>query len=83
VIVTLDFASFALTPNQSAAANLLDTVELDPKATKLMSFLYEETFGALPSDFGKVAGEELAAVYCFSGKVRTGIFPRPGRKFVS
>lgn len=46
VITTVDFASFALTPNQRAAANLLDDVQLDSRASNLMSFLYKEPFSA-------------------------------------
>ena len=69
VITTLDFASFALTPNQFAAANLLDAVQLDPRASNLMSFLYKEPFGNLPSDFDKISPESLTAFYeiSFSG----------------
>jgi outer membrane autotransporter protein len=69
VITTLDFASFALTPNQFAAANLLDAVQLDPAAGNLMSFLYKEPFTNLPSDFNKISPESLTAFYevSFSG----------------
>jgi autotransporter-associated beta strand protein len=38
VITTIDFQSFAQTPNQTAAANLLDAVQLDPRAANLMAF---------------------------------------------
>jgi autotransporter-associated beta strand protein len=50
VIVTTDFRSFAFTPNQSAAGNLLDAVQLDPKAANLISFLNQEPFANLPND---------------------------------
>src|SRR5258708_23512445 len=43
VITTIDFASFAQIPNQRAAASLLDAVQLDPRASNLMSFLYERS----------------------------------------
>jgi uncharacterized protein with beta-barrel porin domain len=36
VVVTTDFSSFAFTPNQSAAGNLLDAVQLDPRAANLI-----------------------------------------------
>ena len=45
--VLLEFrtaASFALTPNQLAAANLLDAVHLDPRAANLISFLNTRAF---------------------------------------
>ncbi len=69
VITTIDFASFAQIPNQRAAASLLDAVQLDPRASNLMSFLYEERFANLASDFNKISPEALTAFYeiSFSG----------------
>jgi len=69
VITTVDFASFAQTPNQRAAANLLDDLQLDPRASNLMSFLNKEPFGNLPGDFEKISPESLTAFYeiSFSG----------------
>jgi outer membrane autotransporter protein len=69
VITTIDFASFAETPNQRAAAALLDAVQLDSRASNLMAFLYEEPFASLPSDFAKISPESLTAFYeiSFSG----------------
>jgi fibronectin-binding autotransporter adhesin len=69
VITTIDFASFAETPNQRAAASLLDAVQLDPRALNLMGFLYKEPFAGLPSDFNKISPESLTAFYeiSFSG----------------
>ena len=46
--VSHTLASFALTPNQLAAANLLDAVHLDPRAANLVSFLNQEPFANLP-----------------------------------
>src|SRR5271165_75403 len=63
VIATINFASFALTPNQSAAANLVDQVELDPKAADLVGFLFKEPFANLPGDFEKISPEGLTAFY--------------------
>jgi len=63
VITTVDFASFARTPNQLAAANLLDAVQLDPAAANLMDFLYQEPFADLPNDFDKISPESLTAFY--------------------
>jgi outer membrane autotransporter protein len=67
--VIIDFASFAQTPNQLAAAGLLDAVQLDPGAADLMSFLIKEPFANLPSDFNKISPESLTAFYeiSFSG----------------
>ncbi len=69
VITTVDFASFALTPDQLAAANLLDAVQLDPRAANLISFLDKEPFANLPGDFDKISPESLTAFYeiSFSG----------------
>jgi len=63
VIATINFASFALTPNESAAANLVDQVELDPKAADLVGFLFKEPFANLPGDFEKISPEGLTAFY--------------------
>ena len=64
--VLLEFrtaASFALTPNQLAAANLLDAVHLDPRAANLISFLNREPFANLPGDFEKISPDGLTAFY--------------------
>jgi hypothetical protein len=61
VVSTTDFASFAFTPNQRAAANLLDAVQLDPKAANLISFLSKEPFVSLPADFNKISPDGLTA----------------------
>jgi outer membrane autotransporter protein len=63
IIITTDFSSFAVTPNQLAAANLLDAVQLDPRATNLISFLNAEPFANLPNDFQKISPEGLTAFY--------------------
>src|SRR5271165_4377070 len=59
----INFASFALTPNQLAAANLLDAVQLDPRAANLISFLDKEPFANLPGDFEKISPDGLTAFY--------------------
>jgi len=64
--VLLEFrtaASFALTPNQLAAANLLDAVHLDPRAATLISFLNQEPFANLPGDFERISPDGLTAFY--------------------
>ena len=63
VVTTTDFASFALTPNQLAAASLLDAVQLDPRAANLISFLDKEPFANLPGDFEKISPDGLTAFY--------------------
>jgi outer membrane autotransporter protein len=63
VVMTTDFSSFAFTPNQLAAANLLDAVQLDPKAASLISFLNTEPFSNFPKDFQKISPDGLTALY--------------------
>jgi outer membrane autotransporter protein len=63
VIVTIDFASFALTPNQLAAGNLVDRDELDPKAADLISFLFKQPFSNLPGDLEQISPDSLTAFY--------------------
>jgi outer membrane autotransporter protein len=63
VVTTTDFSSFAFTPNQRAAASLLDAVQLDPRAGNLISFLNKEPFSNLPGDFNKISPADLSAFY--------------------
>ena len=56
-------ASFALTPNQLAAANLVDVVHLDPRAANLISFLKQEPFANLPGAFERISPDGLTAFY--------------------
>ena len=63
VVTTTDFSSFALTPNQLAAASLLDAVQLNPRAANLVAFLNEEPFANLPADFNKISPESLTAFF--------------------
>jgi autotransporter-associated beta strand protein len=62
-VVTIDFESFAQTPNQRAAANILDNIQLNPKAADLMSFLYKEPVSNLPADLDKISPDGLTAFY--------------------
>ena len=62
-VVTIDFESFAQTPNQSAAGNLLDAIQLNPKAADLMAFLYKEPFSNLPGDLAEISPDALTAFY--------------------
>jgi outer membrane autotransporter protein len=61
--MTTDFSSFAFTPNQRAAANLLDAVQLDPRAANLISFLNTEPFSNFEKDFQKISPDGLTAFY--------------------
>ena len=63
VVATINFASFALTPNQHCSAGLADQVELNPKAAGLVGFLLKEPFTNLPGDFDKISPEGLTAFY--------------------
>ncbi len=58
-----NYASFALTPNQLASANLLDAVHLDPSAANLISFINNQPFANLPGDFEKISPDGLTAFY--------------------
>jgi outer membrane autotransporter protein len=68
-IVTVDFGSFAMTPNQKASASLLDPFQFDPKSARLMAFLYNEARFALPNDLEKISPDALSSLYeiSFSG----------------
>jgi hypothetical protein len=61
--MTTDFSSFALTPNERAAASLLDAAQLDPRAANLISFLNKEPFANLIGEFNKISPEGLSAFY--------------------
>jgi len=67
-VTTTDFASFALTPNEQAAGNLLDAIQLNPKAADLIAFLAKQPFSNLHSDLERISPEGLTAFYeiCFS-----------------
>jgi outer membrane autotransporter protein len=63
VISTIDFASFAFTPNQMAAANLIDAVQLNARAANLVSFLDTQPFANLPNDLQKISPDGLTSFY--------------------
>jgi len=52
-IATINFSSFAQTPNQRAAASLLDPIQLDPKSAALTSYLYSQPTSRFPDDLTK------------------------------
>jgi outer membrane autotransporter protein len=64
--VLLEFrnaASFALTPNQLAAASLIDAVHLQPSAANLVSFVSAEPLANLPNAFQQISPDGLTAFY--------------------
>jgi subtilase-type serine protease len=58
-----NFGSFALTPNQRAAGNLLDRVAFNPKTAELISFLFNEPVANIPGDLDKISPDGLTAFY--------------------
>ena len=58
-----DFKSFARTPNQRAAGNLLDRNALNPKAAALIDFLFNEPVSNLLSDLEKISPDGLTSFY--------------------
>jgi outer membrane autotransporter protein len=65
-ITTINFASFAQTPNELAAAELLNAVELDPKAANLIAFFLRQPFTNIPGDLAVISPESLTSFYEFS-----------------
>jgi outer membrane autotransporter protein len=65
-ITTINFASFAQTPNQLASAELLDAVELDPKAASLVAFFLGQPLSNIPGDLVVISPESLTSFYEFS-----------------
>ena len=63
VVATLNFASFAFTPNQRSTATLLDQVELDPRTANLIGFLFKQPLANLPGDFEKISPAGLTSFY--------------------
>jgi outer membrane autotransporter protein len=63
VISSTLFNSFAQTPNQEAAASLLDAVQLDPRAANLAAFLATVPFSEVPNTFREISPEGLSAFY--------------------
>ena len=62
-VVTIDFESFARTPNQRAAANILDNIQFNPAAASLMSFLYKQPVSELPGDLYLISPDALTSFY--------------------
>ena len=62
-VVTIDFESFAQTPNQRAAVNILNNIQLNPAVADLMSFLFKEPVSNLPGDLDLISPDALTAFY--------------------
>jgi outer membrane autotransporter protein len=62
-VIVIDFESFAKTPNEKAAGNLLDTIQIDPKAADLMAYLYKQPFSSLPGDLAQISPDALTSFY--------------------
>jgi outer membrane autotransporter protein len=62
-VTTINFASFAQTPNQLAGAELLDAVELNPKAANLIAFFLSNPFADIPNELDLLSPEALTAFY--------------------
>ena len=60
VVSTTGFNSFAMTPNQRAAASLLDAVQQDPRGANLFTFLDKLPFADLPNAFHEISPEGLS-----------------------
>ena len=56
----------SLTANQQAVAHALDGSIYDQRATKVINYLYKRDFDKLPSDFDKIAPEELTSIFTSS-----------------
>jgi hypothetical protein len=69
VITTINFASFAQTSNQLAAADLLDALQLDRRIANLIHYFYQHPLTELPADFDQISPEASSAFYeiSFSG----------------
>ena len=63
VTAMTNFKSFAVTAHQLPSANLLDAVQLDPKAAHSFASINQEPFTNLPADFEKISPEGLTAFY--------------------
>jgi len=61
--ISSDIASFALTRNERAAGNLVDQIQLNPKAADLIAFLFAEPVSNVPGDLEKISPDGLTAFY--------------------
>jgi outer membrane autotransporter protein len=65
--VLLEFSSsfipYAVTPNERAAANLVDAIQFNPKAAQLISFLLNQPLANLSYDLAQISPDALTAFY--------------------
>ncbi|MBV8216129.1 MAG: autotransporter outer membrane beta-barrel domain-containing protein, partial [Verrucomicrobia bacterium] len=62
-ITTLNFASFAQTPNELAAAELLDAVELRHQFGNLLNLFLAQPFGDLPGELAVIGPQSFTSFY--------------------
>jgi len=58
-----DFTPYARTPNQKAAARLLNAIQFDPKAGNLLAFLETEPLSNLTRDLAEISPDGLTSLY--------------------
>jgi outer membrane autotransporter protein len=62
-ITTINFSSFAQTPNELATGELLNAVELKPRFANLLDFFLAQPFSNISGDLSVIAPESLTAFY--------------------
>ena len=62
-ITTINFASFAQTPNEVAAGELLDAVELNPRFGNLLNFFLAQPFADLPGELAIIGPQSFTSFY--------------------
>jgi outer membrane autotransporter protein len=62
-ITTVNFASFALTPNELAAAELLDAVELNPRFGNVLNFFLARPFGNISGELAQIGPQSFTSFY--------------------
>jgi outer membrane autotransporter protein len=69
IVTTINFTSFAKTPNELAAAELLDAIELRAGAGSLINFFLGQPFGSIPGDLAVIGPQSFTSFYeiSFSG----------------
>jgi fibronectin-binding autotransporter adhesin len=63
IIMSTDYASFALSFNQLAVGNALNRLQLTLNDPRLVDFLASEPFANLPGDLEKISPDSLTALY--------------------
>jgi fibronectin-binding autotransporter adhesin len=68
-IITINFPTFAQTPNELAAAELLNAAELNPRFGNVLNLFLSQPFGDIPGDLNLISPEAFSSLYeiSFSG----------------